>query len=121
VLVDTSVWIDHFRRGNRGLASMLEEGTVECHPFVIGELACGHLRARTEILGLLNALPTIAPVHHEEAMAFLEHHRLAGSGVGWLDVHLLAATALAGTTLWTRDQRLRQVATRLRLTPAEVR
>jgi predicted nucleic acid-binding protein len=120
VLVDTSVWIDHFRRAEPVLASMLEEGTVECHPFVIGELACGHLRARDEILGLLEALPALAPADHGDALAFLARHRLAGSGAGWLDVHLLAATALGRTTLWTRDRRLREVARRVGLA-ADVR
>jgi predicted nucleic acid-binding protein len=115
VLVDTSVWIDHFRRRDAALVTLLENAAVHCHPFVVGELACGHLRGRSEILGLLQTLSMLPEVEHREALAFVDRHQLSGEGIGWLDVHLLAATALAGTTLWTRDRKLAAVARRLGL------
>lgn len=114
-LVDTSVWVDHFRRGDDTLAALLAEGGVHCHPFVIGELACGRLRQRQPILALLTNLPQLPVAEHEEVLAFVERHRLVGSGIGWIDAHLLAASRLTGVPLWTRDQRLRTVAHRLGL------
>ena len=85
---------------------LLEHGEVECHPFIIGELACGNLHPRAEILVLLRDLPLISAVEHDEALAFVDSHRLMGSGLGWLDVHLLASARLSSTLLWTRDRRL---------------
>jgi predicted nucleic acid-binding protein len=120
VLVDTSVWVDHLRAGDTTLAARLEEGEVECHPFVIGELSCGCLRRREEILDLLRALPAVTTVDHNEAMMFVDRHRLAGLGIGWIDAHLLASAALVRTTIWSRDGRLRSVARRLGLA-AELR
>lgn len=111
ILVDTSVWIDHLRRTDPALTSALESGLVLCHPFVIGELACGRLRQRSKVLYALNAMPAAPVATHDEALVFLAHHRLAGRGIGWVDVHLLASTALAdGARLWTRDKRLAAVA-----------
>lgn len=106
MLVDTSVWIDHLRRGHDALKTHLERGEVECHPFVIGELACGNLRNRDEILLLLRSLPSVTTVDHDEALAWVESKRLMGRGLGWVDIHLLASTILQHTTLWTSDQRL---------------
>lgn len=106
MLVDTSVWIDHLRRGNRRLASCLENGEVESHPFVVGELACGRLKRRDEILSLLGSLPRVIEAEHDEVLALVESRRLSGRGLGWIDAHLLASTVLTGTTLWTLDQRL---------------
>jgi len=91
VLVDTSVWIDHLRRGNAALATQLREGDVWCHAFVIGELACADLENRQEILSLLSALPQAPVAEHDEVLAFVEVNRLMGSGIGWIDAHLLAA------------------------------
>jgi predicted nucleic acid-binding protein len=115
MLVDTSIWVDHFRRGQPALTMLLEQGAVECHPFVIGELACGGMRRRSDVLALLEALPRVPTVDHDEALAFLDRHSLAGTGLGWVDVHLLASVQLAPTTLWTRDRRLRDAARRLGL------
>jgi hypothetical protein len=114
-LVDTSVWVEHLRRGHPGLAARLEEGQVATHPFVIGELACGHLRNRREALDLLRALPRADVAQHDEVMLFVERHRLMGSGLGWVDVHLLASAVLEGIPLWTMDARLRGVAARVGL------
>lgn len=113
ILVDTSIWIDHLRRGDRLLAAALEAGEVVCHDFVIGELACGRLSARAEILQLLEALPCAPIVEHEEVLAFVARNDLAGIGIGWIDAHLLASSRLAALELWTRDTRLRSAAHRI--------
>ncbi len=113
MLADTSVWIDHFRRGNDRLASYLEKGEVEVHPFVIGELACGNLKRRDEVLRLLASLPQVVPAEHPEVLSLVADRSLAGCGLGWVDAHLLGSTLLAHTTLWTLDRRLREPARRL--------
>jgi hypothetical protein len=110
MLIDTSVWVDHFRRGDPTLRALLNRDEVECHPFVIGELACGTLRRRFEILALLQSLPQVPRASHEEVLLFVERYRLMGRGIGWIDAHLLASTALGGTLLWTRDRRLSDLA-----------
>jgi hypothetical protein len=110
MLVDTSVWVEHLRRGDPTLSALLSRGEVECHPFVVGELALGALRRRSEILALLQKLPHVRMASHDEALTFVDRHRLAGSGIGWVDAHLLASTALDRTQLWTRDRRLSDVA-----------
>jgi predicted nucleic acid-binding protein len=110
ILVDTSVWVDYLRMGDPEMASLLETGQVCSHDFVVGELACGSLRNRAEILGLLRSLPRLATVSEEEALFFIEDRHLMGLGVGYIDVHLLAATILASARLWTRDKALRIVA-----------
>lgn len=115
MLVDTSVWIDHFRRGNATLAHHLKHETVWCHPSVIGELACGNLARRSEVLVLLHALPRVPEAQHSEALKLIENHRLMGRGIGWTDVHLLASTKLAKTTLWTLDKRLGKIAQELKI------
>ncbi len=113
ILVDTSVWIDHLRHGNRGLVAALEDEEVATHPFVLGELACGHLKHRAEILGLLHNLPEVLRAEDEEALGFLDAHRLWGRGVGWVDVHLLASARLSRVRLWTLDRTLAAVAQEL--------
>lgn len=116
ILVDTSVWIDHFRRGDASLTHVLQTGLVLCHPFVIGELACGHLRQRTRVLGAMDVLPSAPVATRREALVFVERHALAGRGIGWVDAHLLASTVLAGgAKLWTRDKRLAGIAADLGL------
>lgn len=113
ILVDTSVWVDHLRRGHAGLAALLQEGRVLTHPVVIGELACGRLKARAQVLPWLDALPRATAATDAEARACVELHDLAGSGLGWIDVHLLASALLSGRPLWTQDRRLAAVARRL--------
>jgi len=114
ILVDTSVWVDHLRRGDPALVSVLEAGEVAIHPFVIGEIACGRLSRRREILALLDSLPGVEVASHDEVLVLVETHGLAGAGIGWVDAHLLAAAALARVPVWTRDRRLLAAATRLR-------
>jgi predicted nucleic acid-binding protein len=113
ILADTSVWVDHFRHGNATLAALLVDGQVATHPFVIGELACGQLHARRRILSLLAGLPAVPGPSHEEALHFVDTHRLHGTGLGWVDVHLLAASVLAGVPLWTLDRRLAKAQARI--------
>lgn len=115
ILVDTSVWVDHLRAGLADLGVLLENGAVLMHPFVVGELACGHLSARESTIELLQQLRSITVADHAEVMAFIEGQRLHGQGVGYVDVHLLAAAALDGARLWTKDRRLRALATKLNL------
>ena len=90
---------------------------VVSHPFVVGEIACGQMRNRSEVLSLLQALPAARSLQEEEAHSFLEDHRLMGSGIGWVDVHLLASAVLTRASLWTFDRRLARVAARLGLVP----
>lgn len=115
ILVDTSVWIDHLRRGEAGLAARLVEGVVLIHPLIIEELACGRLSPRPEILTLLGVLPRAPVASHAEILAFIENEGLDGAGVGALDVHLLASARLARAALWSRDKALAGVARRLGL------
>ena len=115
VLVDTSVWIDHLRIPNLPLVRLLKDAKVVVHPFVVGELACGRLARRDEVLGLLGKLPRLLPVSDAEALVFIEANGLAGSGIGWVDVHLLAAARLAHASLLTSDKTLAGAARRLRL------
>lgn len=120
ILVDTSIWVDHLRAGNLALTAALETGDVHSHPFVIGEIACGNLKNRREVLQLLGALPGAPVATDQEALDFIERRALMGRGIGYIDVHLLASVALAGTArLWTRDKRLADVATDLHLAHRE--
>ena len=116
ILVDSSVWVDHLRRPDSGLSEVLESGLVLCHPFVVGELVCGHLRRPAAVLAALEQLASAPIATHGEALDFVRRHTLVGRGIGWVDVHLLASTALAGgARLWTRDKRLAAVAGELNL------
>jgi len=115
VLVDTSIWVSHLRKGDVRLRALLENAEVICHPFIIGELACGNLRNRTEILSSLRALPTAVVAEDEEVLRFIESHRLMGRGLGLIDMHLLASALLTRVPLWTADKRLRAASTELNL------
>jgi hypothetical protein len=115
ILVDTSVWVDHLRRGNGRLAAILEDEQVLVHPFVIGELACGNLKNRREVLGLLATLPAARLASHEEALRLLEARRLFGRGLGWIDTHLLASALLSRAPLWTLDAPLARAASALEI------
>lgn len=114
ILVDSSIWVDHLRGGDPTLARLLGDGRVLVHPFVTGELALGSLRQRDAILGLLQDLPQVVVARDEEVLQFISRYALSGSGIGYVDAHLLVSTQLTdGTTLWTRDQRLAKAAQRL--------
>ena len=111
ILVDTSVWVDHLRRGDPGLVDLLERSIVIMHPLVVAEIACGSLHNREAILELLQDLPAAAVAEGDEILRFIESHVLHGKGIGYVDVHLLASVALTeGAKIWTRDKKLRLVA-----------
>jgi predicted nucleic acid-binding protein len=113
ILVDTSIWVDHLRAGDRALAELLERSAVLAHPWVTGELALGNMSQRSEILRLLNSLPQAEVATIAEVAAFIERDQLYGVGIGYVDAQLLAATRLApGAGLRTRDKRLAAVAAR---------
>lgn len=113
ILVDTSVWVQHLRKGDERLRSLLIEGQVLCHPFIVGEIACGALRNRREILSLLAALPPAPMAEHEEVLGLIESRRLHGRGIGWIDAHLITSALLSRSPLWTLDSKLRSVASSL--------
>ncbi len=115
VLVDTSVWIDHLRTSDRHLEQLLFDGEVFCHPHVIGELACGNIKNRQEIISLLQALPRTPLVDFEEFLYFVEQHQLNGTGIGFVDIHLLASAQLGQIPLWTGDKRLQSASVKLNL------
>lgn len=109
-LVDTSVWVAHFREQGSPLADVLEAGEVLCHPFVIGELACGNLSNRATILSLLSELPQAAVAEHEEVLTLIDLHKLQGRGLGYIDIHLLSSALITDAPLWTLDRRLAEAA-----------
>jgi predicted nucleic acid-binding protein len=114
ILVDSSVWVDHLRASDQALVRLLENGRVLVHPFVIGELALGNIRQRSKLLADLGGLPQTEVASHHEVLRFIEQHELFGLGIGYVDVHLLAAVRLtSGASLWTRDKRLLMVASHL--------
>jgi len=106
VLVDTSVWVRHLRQGEPSLERLLNDGEVVCHPFVVGELACGNMRNRTEILSFIKILPLATEAKNEEVLLFIEKNHLMGKGLGYIDVHLCASALLTGVPMWTYDRRL---------------
>jgi len=106
VLVDTSVWIHHFRSGNARLRELLQAVEMATHPMVLGELACGNLTKRAETLRLLNRLPRIPQAPDHLVLQSIESRRLLGKGVGWMDAHLLTASLISSVPIWTLDLRL---------------
>ena len=110
ILVDTSVWVEHLRHGLPRLATLLQEGEVLIHPWVIGELACGNLRNRSQVLELLQGLPAATVASDAEVLLLIERERLMGRGIGYIDVNLLASARLSHCRLWTQDHRLAAVA-----------
>ena len=121
ILVDTSVWVQHLRRGDARLAGLLHEGQVASHAFVIGELALGSLTRRRRVLDFLAELPSARTVRHEDAFDLIERRDLSGRGIGWVDVHLLASALVEHMSLWTLDRRLGAVARELEIAWEEAR
>ena len=116
VLADTSVWIEHFRHHESGLADRLSDGLVLMHPFVSGELACGNLKDRAAILSDLHSLPSAMLASNTEVLHLIEERRLWGRGLGWIDAHLLTSALLSNCRFWTLDTRLARAAAELKLT-----
>ena len=113
VLADTSIWIRHFRARDADLEDLLDHQQAAIHEFVLGELACGNLRDRESTLADLGRLPRIRPATADEVLFFIGHHRLYGSGLGWIDMHLLASARLEKVTLYTRDRALAEASAKL--------
>jgi predicted nucleic acid-binding protein len=110
ILADTSIWISHLRSANLVLAKLLEEDVAACHPWVIGELAMGSIKNRSDFLRMLEVLPRLDIVAEGRVLAFVERHRLFQRGIGWVDAQLLAASAAWPCRLWTHDKRLAEIA-----------
>ena len=106
VLVDTSIWVVHLRQGNRQLEKLFLDAEVMCHPFVVGELACGNLNKRKEVIILLQSFPMPPVIEFDEFLFFIDRNQLMGKGVGFVDVHILASAQLAGVPVWTTDNKL---------------
>lgn len=115
VLVDTSIWIAHFKSEQEDLVALLEEGAVLTHPMIIGEISCGAMKHRKEIIQLMLRLPQAEILAMTEALSFIEDHQCYGKGIGWVDVHLLASAMLCSATLWSRDKSLMKLAKQLGL------
>ncbi len=118
ILVDTSIWIDHFRAAEPQLVALLDRNEVLTHPYVIGEIALGSVAERTDVLRYLNHLPSVLIARHDEVIIFIERHKLANTGVGYAAANLLASIALTpGAALWSRDKTLRAAASRCGVSP----
>lgn len=113
VLVDTSVWVSHLRMGHSKLERFLQDGDVACHPFIVGELACGNLKNRSEILSLIQSLPMTIEAEHQEVLQFITNHQLMGTGLGYIDVHLMASAVLTEIPIWTLDKILNNISSKL--------
>ena len=113
ILPDSSIWVAHFRRANTFLAEWLEHDQTLCHPFIVGELACGHLSSRASTLGMLQTLPEAPMMTHDEVLMLIERYRLMASGIGWVDAHLLGSALLARAEIWTLDQSLANASRKL--------
>ena len=113
ILVDTSIWIDHLRHGEAELVAALQQSRIMDHPFVLGELACGNLKNRSQVLSLLESLPSATMASDSEVRTFIDQHALMGRGIGYIDAHLCASARLSGVQLWTRDKRLHAIASEL--------
>jgi hypothetical protein len=113
ILADTSVWIDHFHHTDEGLKDLLLSNQVCIHPFILGELSCGNIRNRKEVLSLLRTIKSIDLVLDEEVFILIEERNLFGRGLGFTDIHLLASALIHHVPIWTRDKSLKLVAEQL--------
>ena len=115
VMVDTSIWVDHLREGSHHLEELLLDTKVVCHPFIVGELACGNIKNRNEFLSLIQTLPVAPVIDLNEFLYFVDQNRLMGKGIGFVDIHLLASALLSEIPLWTSDKKLKSVLTELNI------
>ncbi len=109
ILVDTSVWIEFLSKKEPAMKNLLLENRVVIHPFVIGEIACGSIKNRTQILNLLQSLQQVQVSQHTEVLFLLKAHKLFSKGIGWVDLHLLSAALIAEIPLWTKDKKLQAI------------
>jgi predicted nucleic acid-binding protein len=111
VLVDSSVWVGHFKQRNEHLVTLLETGLVVCHPYVVAEVAYGTPPSRKVIISMLGELESTPVATQEELLAMLDTQQLYGRGYGFVDISLLAAALLLGNVrIWTLDKRLELMA-----------
>ncbi len=110
ILVDTSVWIDHLRRGNDLFSDLLSQNRVVTHPLVLGELSLGNISKRNTILGLVRNLPMTKEATHEEVLSFIEENKVWSRGIGYSDTHILCSSLIESIPLWTLDKRLEKAA-----------
>lgn len=115
ILIDTSIWISHLTKSNSKLKDLLLKEKVITHPFIIGELSCGQIKNRKEILLLLSSLPKGICAENDEILQFIENKKLFQSGLGLIDVHLLACAQLSRSKIWTLDKKLNTVAAKLKI------
>lgn len=115
ILVDISVWVDHLRNGNNQLINLLNDGDVLCHHFIVGELACGNIKNRKEILSLMRSLPVAIQASHQEILKFIEIKKMMGKGIGYIDVHLIASAFLSNSALWSLDKKLNEISMELKV------
>lgn len=115
ILADTSVWVDHLRSGNDQLSDYLNAGHIVCHPYITGELACGNIKNRDEILSMLNSLPAIQIAEHDEVMYLISRHNLHVRSIGWIDANLLTSALMAKCKIWTSDKPLKKIAKDLKI------
>ena len=113
ILVDTSVWIGHFRSHNLHLADLMDQNEAGIHPWIVGELACEYLHPRKTVLAALKRLPSVTAATEDEVLYLIETHKLIGLGIGYLDMHLLASACVHNLRLWTHDRRLHKTASTL--------
>ena len=119
ILVDASVWIEHLRHRDAVLAHLIEEDAILMHPYTIAEIGLGSLADRDQLIEQLESLPVAPVASHNEVMALIGLNRLYGTGVGYVDCHLLTTALLIGGRVWTRDKRLMREAERLRIAYTE--
>lgn len=117
VLIDTSIWVDHFKQSNEVLVNLLTRDVALTHPMIIGELACGTPPApRSKTLSDIGLLQSTKLATLDEVMAFIENEKLYGLGCGLVDITLLASTVITpGTQIWTLDKRLLKLAKSFRV------
>ena len=115
VMVDTSIWVDYLRKGRHHLEKLLLDTKVVCHPFIVGELACGNIKNRNKFLSLIQTLPVTPVIDLDEFLYFIDQNRLMGKGIGFVDIHLLASALLSEMPLWTSDKKLKSVSIELNI------
>ena len=115
VIVDTSIWVNHLRKGSLHLEELLLNAKVVCHPFIIGELACGNIKNRNGFLSLIQTLPMAPMIDPDEFLYFIEQKGLIGKGIGFVDIYLLSSACLSEIPLWTSDKKLKSVSIELNI------
>jgi len=113
IIIDTSVWADHFRREEPLISVMLLDGKLRHHPLVTAELGMGNLRDWRRTVTLLGRLPQALHLSNDAMLDFVEEMGLAGTGIGAIDAHLLGSACAIGARLWTHDRKLHEQAQRL--------